>query len=253
MNEVFYILWLHTLAFKLYLRYRQYLISMKLLLVEDTIQLNNALSTVLKRNSYIVDSAFDGEEAILFLKQYTYDAIILDIMLPKINGLEVLKWARLHKIETPIIMLTAKSTTEDKILGLDSGADDYLPKPFSVDELIARLRALMRRKPKYDQNNETTYGDLSLDADSFVLSCKEDKVSLMNKEFQIMSLLMKASGKVVSLDTISKSAWDSESYSTNENVWVFISYLRKKMEKIHSKVKIKSIRYQGYYLEYQND
>ena len=223
---------------------------MKILLVEDSLQLNKALSTVLKRNSYIVDSAFDGEEALLFLKQCKYDAIILDIMLPKVNGLEVLKQARLQKLETPIIMLTAKSTTEDKIHGLDLGADDYLPKPFSVDELLARLRALMRRKPRYDEGSNEQFGDLSLDTQSFVLSTETDKVTLMNKEYQIMSLLMKANGKVVSLDTISKNAWDTDSYSTNENVWVFISYLRKKIEKIHSKVKIKSIRYQGYYLEF---
>lgn len=223
---------------------------MKILLVEDSLQLNKALSTVLKRNSYIVDSAFDGEEALLYIKQSAYDAIILDIMLPKVNGLEVLKQARLQKLETPIIMLTAKSTTEDKIHGLDLGADDYLPKPFSVDELLARLRALMRRKPKYVENQKEEFGDLSLDTNSFVLSCGDKSVPLMNKEFHIMSLLMKSNGKVVSLDTISKSAWDTDSYSTNENVWVFISYLRKKIEKIQSKVKIKSIRYQGYYLEF---
>ena len=226
---------------------------MKILLVEDSLQLNKALSTVLKRNSYIVDSAFDGEEALLFLKQFTYDAIILDIMLPKVNGLEVLKSAREQKLETPIIMLTAKSTTEDKIAGLDLGADDYLPKPFSVDELLARLRALMRRRPQYDEDNKDTFGDLSLDNSSFALSCGDENVTLMNKEFQIMSLLMKAKGKIVSQETISKSAWDSDSYSTSENVWVFISYIRKKLEKINSKVKIKSIRYQGYYLEYKND
>jgi len=226
---------------------------MKILLVEDSLQLNKALSTVLKRNSYIVDSAFDGEEALLFLKQCAYDAIILDIMLPKVNGLEVLKAARAQKLETPIIMLTAKSTTEDKITGLDLGADDYLPKPFSVDELLARLRALMRRKPKYNEESKEQFGDLSLDSSTFILSNGNEKVALMNKEFQIMSILVKAGGKVVSFDTISKSAWDTDSYSTNENVWVFISYLRKKIEKIHSKVKIKSIRYQGYYLEYKDD
>ena len=226
---------------------------MKILLVEDSAQLNKALSTVLKRNSYIVDSAFDGEEALLFIKQCTYDAIILDIMLPKVNGLEVLKRARLQKLETPIIMLTAKSTTEDKIHGLDLGADDYLPKPFSVDELLARLRALMRRKPNYDEASKEEFGDLSLDTNTFVLSSGEEKVTLMNKEFQIMTLLMKAKGNVVSLDTINKGAWEADSYSTSENVWVFISYLRKRIESIHSKVKIKSIRYQGYHLEYKND
>ena len=226
---------------------------MKLLLVEDSLQLNKALSTVLKRNSFVVDSAFDGEEALLFLEQYKYDVIILDIMLPKINGLEVLKAARSKKINTPIIMLTAKSTTEDKITGLDLGADDYLPKPFVVDELLARIRALLRRKPTYDAVDTLSFGDLSLDLNSLTLSHQTEKVVLMNKEMQIMTLLMKSNGKVVSLDTISKSAWDIESYSTSENVWVFVSYLRKKIEKIHSAVKIKSIRYQGYYLEYKKD
>ena len=226
---------------------------MKLLLVEDSLQLNKALSTVLKRNSFVVDSAFDGEEALLFIDQYKYDVIILDIMLPKVNGLEVLKTARSKKINTPIIMLTAKSTTEDKITGLDLGADDYLPKPFVVDELLARIRALLRRKPAYDEAEILSFGDLELDVNTLVLSTKEDKVTLMNKEMQIMTLLMKAKGNVVSLETISKNAWDIESYSTSENVWVFISYIRKKIEKIQSNVKIKSIRYQGYYLEYQND
>ena len=226
---------------------------MKLLLVEDSLQLNKALSTVLKRNSFVVDSAFDGEEALIFLDQYKYDVIILDIMLPKVNGLEVLKRARSKKINTPIIMLTAKSTTEDKITGLDLGADDYLPKLFVVDELLARIRALLRRKPAYDEAEVLSFGDLELDINTLVLSTKDDKVTLMNKEMQIMTLLMKAKGNVVSLETISKNAWDIESYSTSENVWVFISYLRKKIEKIKSNVKIKSIRYQGYYLEYQND
>ena len=222
---------------------------MKLLLVEDSLQLNKALSTVLKRNSFIVDSAFDGEEALLFLDQYTYDVIILDIMLPKVNGLEVLKTARAKHIETPIIMLTAKSTTEDKIQGLDMGADDYLPKPFAVDELLARIRALMRRKPVYKEDNILTYGDLSLDLNTLVLSTSKDSVILTNKELHIMSLLMKAEGAIVSLDTISKNAWDIDSFSTSENVWVFISYLRKKLTNIHSSINIKSIRYQGYYLE----
>lgn len=226
---------------------------MKLLLVEDSLQLNKALSTVLKRNSFIVDSAFDGEEAELFLKQYQYDIVILDIMLPRINGLDVLKWARENKIDTPIIMLTAKSTTEDKILGLDLGADDYLPKPFVVDELLARIRALLRRKPAYETKEPLVFGDLTLDVNSLVMSTKEGEVTLMNKEMQIMTLLMKSNGNVVSLETISKNAWDIESYSTNENVWVFVCYLRKKIEKIKSNVKIKSIRYQGYYLEYKND
>ena len=226
---------------------------MKLLLVEDSIQLNKALTTVLKRNSYIVDSAFDGEEALLYIDQYKYDIIILDIMLPKINGLDVLRRVRTNKIDTPIIMLTAKSTTEDKIHGLDLGADDYLPKPFVVDALLARIRALLRRQPTYEEESQLEFGDIVLDSNNCCLINGEKKVALMNKELQIITLLMKANGNVVSQDTISKNVWDIESYSTSENVWVFISYLRKKLESINSKVKIKSIRYQGYYLEYNND
>ena len=226
---------------------------MKLLLVEDSIQLNKALTTVLKRNSYIVDSAFDGEEALLYIDQYKYDVIILDIMLPKINGLDVLKSVRTNKIDTPIIMLTAKSTTEDKIHGLDLGADDYLPKPFVVEELLARIRALLRRQPAYEEESKLEFGDIVLDSNNCCLINNEKKVTLMNKELQIITLLLKAKGNVVSQDTITKNVWDIESYSTSENVWVFISYLRKKLESINSKVKIKSIRYQGYYLEYNND
>ena len=224
---------------------------MKLLLVEDTVQLNKALTTVLKRNSYIVDSAFDGEEALEFLKDYEYDVIILDIMLPKIDGLEVLKRARANNIQTPILLLTAKTTTEDKITGLDLGADDYLPKPFNVDELLARIRALLRRKPVYKEEKVLSYGDITLNLDNAVMSCGDKQVALMNKEMQIMVMLINSGNKLVSLDSISKNAWDIEAYSTSENVWVFISYLRKKIESIGSKVKIKSIRYQGYFLEYK--
>ena len=223
---------------------------MKLLLVEDNIQLNKALSTLLKRNSYIVDSVFDGEEALICLKEYSYDVVVLDIMLPKINGLEVLKEARKNGIETPIILLTAKSTVEDKITGLDLGADDYLPKPFHTDELLARIRALGRRKAQeYIEKKEMVFSDLTIDENSSTIKCGNKAVVLSNKEMQILLLLVKGNGNLVSSETITKSAWDVDSYSTSENVWVFISYLRKKMESIGSKVKIKSIRYQGYYLE----
>lgn len=225
---------------------------MKLLLVEDTEQLNRALSTVLRRNSYIVDSAFDGEEALVFLKDYEYDAIILDVMIPKINGIDVLKKARGMGVETPVIMLTAKSTIDDKIEGLDAGADDYLAKPFVTEELLARIRALLRRKPNL-KSDKLVFGELVFIEKSSLLKCGDKSVLLMNKEAQIMALLMKNGAKVASLDKISEVAWDSETYSGNENIWVFISYLRKKINEIGSKVKIKSIRFKGYYLEEGND
>ena len=222
---------------------------MKLLLVEDSLQLNKALSTILKRNTFVVDSAFDGEEALLFVEQYTYDVIILDVMMPKLNGFEVLKVIRDKGIDTPVIMLTAKSTVEDKINGLDLGADDYLAKPFNTEELLARIRALLRRKPNYKKEDVLSFGDLSLNVHTATLMCGDKETSLMNKELQIMVLLMNNQGNIVSLDEISKSAWDIDAYSTSENVWVFVSYLRKKINKVSSKVVIKSIRYQGYYLE----
>lgn len=222
---------------------------MKLLLVEDSLQLNKALSTILKRNTFVVDSAYDGEEALLFIEQYTYDVIILDVMMPKLNGFEVLKVIRDKGIDTPVIMLTAKSTVEDKINGLDLGADDYLAKPFNTEELLARIRALLRRKPNYKKEDVLTFGDLSLNVHTATLMCGDKETSLMNKELQIMVLLMNNQGNIVSLDEISKSAWDIDAYSTSENVWVFVSYLRKKINKVSSKVVIKSIRYQGYYLE----
>lgn len=223
---------------------------MKLLLVEDNIQLNKALTTLLKRNSYLVDSASDGEEALMYIKDYQYDVIILDIMLPKIDGLEVLRRTRKDNIQTPIILLTARSTIEDKITGLDLGADDYLPKPFSTDELLARIRALGRRKATpIEQNKEIVYGDLIIDESKYLVKCKDQSVSLSNKEMAILLLLANNKGNIVSLDKITSSAWEIDAYSTSENVWVFISYLRKKLESIGSTTKIKSIRYQGYYLE----
>ncbi|MBR0439741.1 MAG: response regulator transcription factor [Bacilli bacterium] len=223
---------------------------MKLLLVEDNPQLNKALTTLLKRNSYLVDSAYDGEEALMCLKEYQYDVIILDIMLPKIDGLEVLRRTRRNNIQTPIILLTARSTIEDKITGLDLGADDYLPKPFSTEELLARIRALGRRRNSpIEDKKEVTFGDIVIDEANYVVKCGNNSVSLSNKEMMILLLLVNSDGKIVSLDKITRSAWEIESYSTNENVWVFISYLRKKLESIGSKTKIKSIRYQGYYLE----
>lgn len=223
---------------------------MKLLLVEDNIQLNKALTTLLKRNSYLVDSASDGEEALMYIKDYQYDVIILDIMLPKIDGLEVLRRTRRDNIQTPIILLTARSTIEDKITGLDLGADDYLPKPFSTDELLARIRALGRRKAiLIEQNKEIVYGDLIIEEANYLVKCKDQSVSLSNKEMAILLLLANNKGNIVSLDKITSSAWEIDAYSTSENVWVFISYLRKKLESIGSTTKIKSIRYQGYYLE----
>lgn len=227
---------------------------MKVLLVEDSVQLNKALTTLLKRNSFLVDSAFDGEEALVCIRNYQYDVIVLDIMMPKVDGLEVLARARKEGVQTPIILLTAKSTVEDKITGLDLGADDYLPKPFNTEELLARIRALGRRKAQeYQDKKDISFGDLSIDAEGFSVSCCEKKMALSNKEMQILLLLAKANGKVVSLETITNQAWEMDSSAIDANVWVYISTLRKKLFAIGSKTRIKSIRNQGYYLECGDD
>ena len=163
---------------------------MKVLLVEDNIQLNKALTTLLKRNSYLVDSALDGEEALLYLDDYQYDVIVLDIMLPKVDGLEVLRRTRKKGNQTPIILLTAKSTIEDKIAGLDLGADDYLPKPFSTEELLARIRALGRRKAvPIEEKKEIVFGDMAIDETNFTVKCGKESASLSNKEMMILLLL----------------------------------------------------------------
>ena len=226
---------------------------MKILLVEDTTQLNKALTALLKRNAYTVDSAFDGEEALLYVRDYQYDLIILDIMLPKIDGLEVLRSIRRNKIATPVILLTAKSSVEDKVLGLDLGADDYLPKPFNTEELLARVRALSRRNSPYQDKNEISFGDIVINENTSMCKCGEKEVALSHKELQILIILVNANGKMVSQDTLINKVWDEEAYSTSENVWVFISFLRKKLEQVGSKCVIKSKRFQGYYMEIKND
>ena len=225
---------------------------MKILLVEDNAQLNKALTTLLKRNSYTVDSAEDGEEALLFLRDYEYDLVILDIMLPKIDGLEVLRRMRRNKVVTPVILLTAKTSVEDKVLGLDLGADDYLPKPFSTDELLARIRALSRRNKPYEDTNEITFGDLLINRNNSTCKCGNKSVTFSSKELQILILLVNAKGNIISAEKISEKVWDEEAFSTSENLWPFISVIRKKLESIDSKTKIKSLRYQGYYLETEN-
>ena len=226
---------------------------MKILLVEDTQQLNKALTTLLRRNSYVVDSASDGEEALSYLKDYEYDLVILDIMLPKIDGLEVLRSMRRNKNATPVILLTAKSSVEDKVVGLDLGADDYLPKPFNTEELLARIRALGRRNKPYLDTQDISYGDISINENTSTLKCGEKSVVLSNKELQILVILVKAKGSIVSLESMLSKAWNEEAFSTSENLWVFISFLRKKLEEIKSKTKIKVKRFQGYYLEVKND
>ena len=222
---------------------------MKLLLVEDSIQLNKALTTVLKRNSYIVDSAFDGEEALLYIDQYKYDIIILDIMLPGMDGMEVLRRLRSEKVSTPVLLLTARSEVDDKINGLDCGADDYLTKPFVTGELLARVRALTRRKGEIIDENRVEFNGLGLHKNTCSISYGGSDVKLSLKEYQIMELLIANPHQILPKERIIEKIWGYESDIEYNNIEVYISFLRKKISVISAPVQIKTARGIGYSLE----
>ncbi|MEE5992887.1 MAG: response regulator transcription factor [Oscillospiraceae bacterium] len=221
---------------------------MKILVVEDEEALAEALSEILKRNKYSVDTVYDGEDALDYGLTDIYDCIILDIMLPKMNGIDVLKCLRKRKISTPVLLLTAKSDTEDKINGLDSGADDYLTKPFVSGELLARVRSLTRRKGEV-VTDEFTFGDIALNKSTFSLSRDEQYLKLSLKEYQIMELLIANPRQLIPKERFIEKIWDYESDVEYNNVEVYISFLRKKLSAIGSNVTIKTARGIGYFLE----
>lgn len=226
---------------------------MRILLAEDEKSLSNALVTILKHNNYSVDAVYNGEDALDYvLSDNIYDLVILDIMMPKLDGISVLKEIRKHKISVPIIMLTAKSDIQDKVIGLDGGADDYLTKPFNVEELLARIRSVTRRKGEINNNN-LTYDDLTLNRSTFELECNGNKVLLTNKEYQIIELLMLHKGQMIPMDKIMDKIWGFDSNADTNVIWTYISYLRKKLTSINSKVGIKANRNIGYSLEVKND
>lgn len=222
---------------------------MNLLLVEDEIQLSDALSQILIKNNYNVDAVFDGEDGLNYGLTDIYDIIVLDIMLPKLNGINVLKKLRQNKISTPIILLTAKNSIEDKIVGLDSGADDYLPKPFSPEELLARLRAITRRNGNFINENILEYQDIILNLSSYEISCKDNSIILTSKEFDIIKYFIQRPKIIVNKDDLISKIWGFDSDVEYNNVEVYISFLRKKLAYINSSVKITTIRKVGYRLE----
>lgn len=222
---------------------------MNLLLVEDEIQLSDALSQILTNNNYNVEAVFDGEDGLNYGLTGIYDVIILDIMLPKLNGIDVLKNLRQNKISTPIILLTAKNSIEDKIIGLDSGADDYLPKPFSPEELLARLRAITRRNGNFINENILEYQDIILNLSSYEISCKDNSIILTSKEFDIIKYFIQRPKIIVNKDDLISKIWGFDSDVEYNNVEVYISFLRKKLAYINSSVKITTIRKVGYRLE----
>lgn len=225
---------------------------MRLLLAEDEKALSNALVTILKHNNYAVDAVYNGKDAIDFIHTGIYDAVILDIMMPIMNGLEVLEQIRKEKNSIPIILLTAKSEVSDKVKGLDLGADDYLTKPFHSKELIARIRAITRRSQELTLD-ALEYCDISLNKKNYELSCNNNSMVLTSKEFQVLELLITNNNSIISIDTIMDKVWGFDSEAEINIVWTYISYLRKKLKLLNSKVSIQAIRNIGYRLEVKND
>ncbi|MFR3697053.1 MAG: response regulator transcription factor [Coprococcus sp.] len=221
---------------------------MRLLFAEDEKSLSRAITAILKNNHYEVDAVYDGEEALAYLECGTYDGAILDIMMPKKDGLTVLKEIRRQGINTPVLMLTAKAEIDDRVLGLDSGANDYLTKPFAAPELLARIRA-MTRTQMTQNTSSLSFGNLSLNQTSFELSSPSASYQLTNKEFQLLELLMANPGQVISSDRLFEKIWGYESDADPSVIWVYISYLRKKLTALNASVRIRAIRNAGYRLE----
>lgn len=221
---------------------------MRLLLVEDNIDLNESISNILKRDGHIVDSCFDGEEALSYIDSSDYDAIILDIMLEKLDGFEVIKYIRSQNFTIPVIFLTAKDDISDRVKGLDLGADDYLVKPFSMDELLARIRALVRRK---SGNTENIFklSNLSLDINSHTVKRNGHEIELSGKEYNILEYMIKNKNIGLTREQILENIWGFDYYGESNIVDVYINYLRKKIDENYSPKLIHTIRNFGYILK----
>ncbi|HOO07139.1 MAG: response regulator transcription factor [Ruminococcus sp.] len=222
---------------------------MKLLVVEDEVQLADALTEILKRNMYSVDTVYNGIDGLDNALTGVYDCIILDIMLPGMNGLEVLSNLRAEKVNTPVLLLTARSEVEDKINGLDCGADDYLTKPFVTGELLARVRAMTRRKGEILDEGKMDFNGLQLNKNTCALSWQGSDVKLSLKEYQIMELLIANPRQILPKERIIEKIWGYESDVEYNNIEVYISFLRKKLSSISAPVQIKTARGIGYSLE----
>ena len=226
---------------------------MRVLIVDDEIRLAEALGQIMTQNKYIADVVNDGESGYDYAMSGVYDVIILDVMLPKMNGFDIVRKMRENKEKTPVILLTAKDEIVDKVKGLDCGADDYLTKPFSPEELLARVRALSRRQGEVILN-ELTLGDLLLNQSSNTLLCGTKSIHLGLKEFEILRLLMSNPNSIVTKEDLLIKVWGTESNAEDNNVEVYISFLRKKFFFLGSTVTIETVRKLGYHLkENKND
>lgn len=221
---------------------------MRLLLAEDEKELSNALTAILKHDHYSVDAVYDGADALDYGLHGEYDGIILDIMMPKKSGLEVLQALRHQHIHTPVLLLTAKSEISDRITGLDTGADDYLTKPFATGELLARIRAMTRRKSEF-QSNTLEYNGVALNRETFELSAGGKGFRLSSKEYQMMELLLSGPGRVISSEQFLEKIWGFDGEAEVNVVWVYLSYLRKKLAALGAAVEIRAARGVGYTLE----
>lgn len=224
---------------------------MRLLIAEDECDLAEALTVFFEKNHFTVDTVNDGFAAYEYAVNGEYDAIILDVMMPKMNGIEVLQKLRAAGVRTPIMMLTAKAEKEDRITGFNTGADDYLPKPFEPDELICRVRAMLRRSAEY-QPPVYTFGDLSMDPATGLLSCGKESVRLSGKDMQIMEVFLRAPRVVVSTERMMERVWGWDSDADINVVWVHISNLRKRLKQIGSNVVIRANKGLGYLLAEEN-
>ncbi len=221
---------------------------MRLLLAEDEKDLSQALVAVLKHNNYSVDAVYNGQDALDYLEGQEYDGAILDIMMPKMDGLTVLSKIRAKGNQVPVLLLTAKTQVDDKVTGLDAGADDYLGKPFVMKELLARIRAMTRRQAVL-QSTVLQFGNVSLERSTFELSVGEERTRLANKDFQMMEMLLTNPGKVISTERFMEKVWGYDSDTEINVVWVYLSNLRKKLNAMGADIEIKSVRGIGYVLE----
>ena len=224
---------------------------MRILLAEDEKALSKALVKIFEKNNYSVDAVYDGEDAFDYLETGCYDVAVLDIMMPKMDGITVLKKIRAEGSKIPVLMLTAKSEIEDRVLGLDSGANDYLPKPFDMRELLARIRSISRTRSESD--TKLTVGNITLDRATFALSSPTGSFRLANKEYQMMEYLMVNPHRVISTEMFMEKIWGYENEAEVNVVWVYISYLRKKLAALGASIQIKSSRNVGYSLEDSDD
>lgn len=223
---------------------------MRLLLAEDEASLSRAIVTILRKNNYTVDAAYDGVETLEYLEANAYDGVILDVMMPRMDGISVLQRIRKAGNYVPVLILTAKAEVDDKVLGLDSGANDYLTKPFASKELLARIRAMTRNSASAVQADAKLHlGNITLDCAVFTLSSPVNRFVLANKEFQMIEFLMRNPGQIISAEQFMDKIWGFDTNAESNVVWTYISYLRKKLVALKADVEIKVRRNAGYSLE----